>query len=201
LAQRLAPLPIGVRVDEIVESFGFGEIELAVLEGAPGKFTGLGRTNIFERGQRREQSGQHRTPAMDVKFRDVFPGRAGRTRKPQHHRIIDRPLAYIMEQRTGRHSRRRQSAGQRRHDLAGLWTRDAHQGNRARWPARRQCKDGLIPRMHGLFVREGLKRQRDFDSEPELTGDPADLVPIGTAEMLQNPKKRPPRIPRSKEVI
>ena len=36
---------------------------------------------------------------MDVKFRDVFAGRAGRTRKPQHHRIIDRPLADIPKQR------------------------------------------------------------------------------------------------------
>ena len=59
------------------------------------------------------------------------------------------------------HSRRRQFAGKRRHDLSGLRTRDPHQGDRTRWPARRQCKDGLIPRMHGLFVRAVLKRQRD----------------------------------------
>src|SRR5207244_6902678 len=48
-----------------------------------------------------------------------------------------------------------------RHELSGLRTTDAHQGDRARWPARRQCKNGLVPRMHGLFVREVLKRQRD----------------------------------------
>ena len=47
LAQRLAPLPIGVGMDEIVETLGFGQIELAVLERAPGKFPGLGRANIF----------------------------------------------------------------------------------------------------------------------------------------------------------
>ena len=43
LAQRLAALPIGVGMDEIVETFGLGQIELAVLERAPGKFAGLGR--------------------------------------------------------------------------------------------------------------------------------------------------------------
>jgi hypothetical protein len=113
------------------------------------------------KGLRGEQGGQHRASAMDVKFRDVLSRRAGRTRKPQHHRIVDRPLADIPEQRAGGRSRRRQFAGQRRHDLFGLRTRDTHQGNRTRQPARRQCKDGLIPRMHGLFVREVLKRQRD----------------------------------------
>ena len=82
-------------MDEIVETFGFRQIELAVLERAPGKFAGLGRANIFECGQRREQGSQHRASAMDVKFRDVFPSRAGRTRKPQHHGIVDRPLADI----------------------------------------------------------------------------------------------------------
>ena len=54
---------------------------------------------------------------MDVKFRDVFAGRAGRARKPQHHRIVDRPLADIPKQRAGGHSRRRHLAGQRRHDF------------------------------------------------------------------------------------
>jgi hypothetical protein len=44
-------------MDEIVETFGLGQIELAVFESAPGKFAGLGRTNIFERGQRGEQRG------------------------------------------------------------------------------------------------------------------------------------------------
>ena len=27
---------------------------------------------------------------MDVKFRDIFAGCAGRPRKPKHHRIVDR---------------------------------------------------------------------------------------------------------------
>ena len=47
LTQRLAALPIGVGVNEIVETFGLGEIELAVLEGAAGEFAGLGRRAYF----------------------------------------------------------------------------------------------------------------------------------------------------------
>ena len=46
LAQRLAALPIGVGMDQIVETFGLDEIELAVLECAPGEFSRLGRTDI-----------------------------------------------------------------------------------------------------------------------------------------------------------
>jgi hypothetical protein len=34
---------------------------------------------------------------MDVKFGDVFPGRAGRSGKPEHNGIIDRPLTYVVE--------------------------------------------------------------------------------------------------------
>jgi hypothetical protein len=69
---------------------------------------------------------------MDVKFSDVFAGRAGRTRKPKHHGIVDRSLADIHQQRAGGDSGRRHFAGKRRHDLSGLRTRDTHQGNRTR---------------------------------------------------------------------
>ncbi len=98
LPQRLAALPIGVGVDEIVEAFGFGEIELAVLEGAAGEFAGLGGAHILERRQRGEQRGQHRAAAMDVEFGDVFAGGAGGARKPEHHGIVDRPLAWSGQQ-------------------------------------------------------------------------------------------------------
>jgi len=51
---------------------------------------------------------------MDVKLRDVFAGRAGRAWKPEHHGVIDRPLAYIAEQRPGGRPRRRLFSGKRR---------------------------------------------------------------------------------------
>ena len=54
LTQRLAPLAIGVGVNEIVEAFGFGEIELAVLQGTARELAGLGRTQIFYSRERCE---------------------------------------------------------------------------------------------------------------------------------------------------
>ena len=48
MAQRLAALAIGVGMNQIVEAFSFGEIELAVLEGAPREFPGLGRPQTYE---------------------------------------------------------------------------------------------------------------------------------------------------------
>ncbi len=107
LTQRLAALPIGVGVNEIVETFGFGEIEFAVLESAAREFTGLRCPQIVERRKRREQRRENRAAAMDMKFGDVFSGRARRSRKPQHHRIVDRLLIGIAQQRTRRHPRRR----------------------------------------------------------------------------------------------
>ena len=103
LAQRLAALPIGVGVNQIVERFGFGEIELAVLKRAAGEFAGLGGPHIFKSRQCGKQCRQHRAAAMDVKLRDVLAGGAGRSRKPQHHRIVDRPLADIMQQHPRHH--------------------------------------------------------------------------------------------------
>ncbi len=44
LPQRLAPLHLGLGINEICETFDLGEIELAVLKTAPREFAGLGRT-------------------------------------------------------------------------------------------------------------------------------------------------------------
>ena len=54
-AQRLAPLAIGVGVNQIIETFGFGEIELAVLECPAGKLAGLRNAHILGRRQYGEQ--------------------------------------------------------------------------------------------------------------------------------------------------
>ena len=40
---------------------------------------------------------------MDVKFGDVFAGRAGRSRKPEHDRIVDRLPVGVAKQRAGGH--------------------------------------------------------------------------------------------------
>ena len=55
LTQRLAALPVGVGVNQIVETFGLGQIELAVLERAAGELARLGRARVFKRRQCCEQ--------------------------------------------------------------------------------------------------------------------------------------------------
>jgi hypothetical protein len=122
-------------VDEIVETFGLGEIELAVLERAAGEFPGLRRPDLVEGGERGKQRGQHGAPAVDVKFHNVLAGRAGRMRKPKHHRIIDRLPAGVAEQSAGGDARRGRLAGQRGQDGTGLWSGHANDGDRARRPA------------------------------------------------------------------
>ena len=151
-------------MNEIVEAFGFGEIEFAVFKRAAGEFAGLSRPHISERRQCGEHRGDNRAPAMNVKLGDVFAGRAGRPGKPEHHGIIDRPLAYIVEQRPGSSPRRRHFFSECRQRRPGFRSRYADDSNRARRPARRQGEDGLIPWMHRLFVGRLLKRQKQFQS-------------------------------------
>src|SRR3569623_1241372 len=48
LMQRLPPLPVGVGMNEIIETFGLGQIKLAVLERAARELAGLGWTQAFD---------------------------------------------------------------------------------------------------------------------------------------------------------
>jgi hypothetical protein len=130
-------LPIGVGVDQIVEAFGLGQIELAILERAPGEFARLRRTDISETRERCEQRRKYRPPAMNVKFRDVLAGRARRSRKPQHDCIVDRLAVCIPQQRPHRHPRHRNPARERGQHHSGLRPGYPHNGDRAWWPARR----------------------------------------------------------------
>ena len=56
LPERLAPLRLGLGVDEVGEALGFGEVELAVLEGAAGELSRLGGPQAVERPPRRGKS-------------------------------------------------------------------------------------------------------------------------------------------------
>ena len=162
LTQRLAALPVGVGMNQIVEAFGFGEIELAILERAPGELARLRGAHIGERRERREQRRQHRAPAMNMKFRDILAGRAGRARKPQHHGVVDRLPIRIAQQGPRRHPRRRHLARKRNQCGPGLRSGYPDDRNRARRPARRKGKNGLFARMHRLFVPEPSEKATLF---------------------------------------
>ncbi len=138
LTQSLAALPVGVGVNEVVERFGFGQIELAVLERAPGEFTGLRRPHVPKprpapRATRRARPARHEH-ANSAK---VFPCRAGRdreTRGPTASSIG--LLTGIPQQRACGHSGYRYLSGERGQDVSGLRSGDPHQRNRARRPGR-----------------------------------------------------------------
>ena len=120
LAQRLAALPVGVGMDQIVETFGLGEVELAVLERAAGKFAGLGRPHIFAS----PTAPRTAPPAPRVRHgREIrrHPRRsrwpAPETRAPPRRRSA---VGRIAQQRPRRHPGRRNFAGQRGQRRAGL---------------------------------------------------------------------------------
>ena len=152
LPQRLPPLLFGVRTNQIVEALGFGKIELAVFESAAREFARLGGARIPKTSKRIQQSRQYRPAAMDMKLGDIFAGRTRRRRKPQRHRVIKRFAAAIAQRRSRRHARLRCLPDERRNNVASLRSGYAHDGNRRRRTARRQCEDGLLSRMHVLSI-------------------------------------------------
>ena len=93
LTQRLAALPIGVGVDEIVETFGLGEIELAVLERAARELAGSAGTRHFQsptapRRATRAPRVRHGRETRRRPRRSRWPVRE--TRAPPHRRSAGR---------------------------------------------------------------------------------------------------------------
>jgi hypothetical protein len=158
LAQRLLALPIGVGMDQVVETLGLGEIEFSIFERAAGELARLGRPHILECRERCEQGRQHRAAAMDVKFRDVLAGRARRSGKPQYHRIVDRLPGGVAQQGPRRQPRLRHLARERGQRGTRLRPGDPHDRNRAWRPARRQGENRLLTWMHSLFASEPFEK-------------------------------------------
>src|SRR5262249_15278733 len=88
LAERLPSLPRRLGRDQIGPALRGREIELAMLEGAPGEFAGLGEAKA-QRGERLHQSGDDGAAAMEVEFGDVLAGEALGRGKEQGQAVID----------------------------------------------------------------------------------------------------------------
>ena len=149
MAQRLAALAIGVGMNQIVEAFSFGEIELAVLECAPREFAGLGRTQAIDRAERIEHRRDHRASAMNMKFRDVLAGGAVRSRKPERHRFVERAAIEIAQRRQMSETRRRQTPTQPLDRDPRLRSGDPDDGDGRGRAAGRQGEDGEVGRLQG----------------------------------------------------
>ena len=102
LFQRLAPLGLGFRIDQVNQRFGARQVEFAVFDSAPGEFARLGRSEARHRIQRAQHSFDNRAAAMDMEFGDVLAGEAGRLRKPQHQCLIERFAGAVAQPRQNR---------------------------------------------------------------------------------------------------
>ena len=81
LAQRLAPLPFGLGLDQIAEPLDLDKIELAVQKRAARKFAGLGRAGCGKFAERPDQPRHHRAAAVDMQLGAILTGKAARRRK------------------------------------------------------------------------------------------------------------------------
>jgi len=133
LAQGLPTLPFGFGVDQVPDPLGLGKIQLAVLEGPPGKLARLSHAQA-QFGKGLEQRLHHGPAAVHVELGGILPGIAGRALEEEHQRLVQRDAA--MPQTTqARHAWRRNLAGQGSDSLARAGTRhpnDSHSGSPGR---------------------------------------------------------------------
>ena len=117
LPQRLAPLHLGLGVDQVGKTFDLGEIELAVFKAAPRELARLGWAQTIDARERVEQRRDDRLAAMDVKLRDIF---AGGARRPGNHSTsassigvpsAPRKVARVARRAIGRPAPKASSAG------------------------------------------------------------------------------------------
>jgi hypothetical protein len=94
LRQRLAALRFRLGVDEIGEPLDFGQVELAVLEGAARELAGLGETRARQGEHRIDRGPDHRAAAMHVKLGHVLAGEARRCLEPEHEAAVDERRAH-----------------------------------------------------------------------------------------------------------
>ena len=154
LTQRLAALPFGFRHHQIGEALDGGEIELAVLEAAPGELAGLGRTQALDARQRGEHCGDHRAATVQLQFGDILAGLAVRAGKPQRQRLVDRLVCLRVAQASELGGAGRGDfAGKDFQRRAGARPGNADDGNRRRRTAGGEGEDGVAGGGHTLLKR------------------------------------------------
>ena len=91
LRQGLAGLRRGLGIDEIGKSLDFGQVELAVLEGAARELARLGEPRAGKREYGLDDPAYHRAAAMHMEFGHVLAGEARGTFEPEHEAPIEQP--------------------------------------------------------------------------------------------------------------
>ena len=90
LPLRLNPLRLGLGVDQVRQAFGFGQVHLAVLEGAARELARLGRPNSLQTAEDRQQFPDNRRAAVNLEFRDILARNRARPRQPKYQPPVDR---------------------------------------------------------------------------------------------------------------
>ena len=90
LLQGLGPLLGRLRIDQVGNTFGLGQAQPSVLEGAAGEVSGAGRTAT--RGlEGRGHPGHHSRPPVQMQFDNVLPGKAAGALEPDNKAFIHPP--------------------------------------------------------------------------------------------------------------
>ena len=88
MPHRLAPLHLGLGIDEVGEPFDRTEVHLVVEKGPTGKLAGLRRPAPRDRGQRPEHRRHDGAAAMELAFGYILAGEARGSGKPEEERPI-----------------------------------------------------------------------------------------------------------------
>ena len=112
LPPRLPRLRLGLRVHQVGYRLGLGQVDLAVLEGAPRELARLCQPRPGDRAERPQHRQRHSAPAVHVELGHVLAGLAVRPCEPEHQPLIQH--------------------------LACLWVPDVPQRRPARGSARRR---------------------------------------------------------------
>ena len=144
----LPPLRLRLRLDQIGEPFDFRKIDLAVHEGAPGEFAGLGEPQPGNEHERLHDRRRDRPAARDADFRHLLAGEAARRLKAGDQRPVER-LAGLRMAQGSQGCAAVGKLGPRRNRLKrGGTARSGQAHNRDRRPAGagRRRKDRVIDR-------------------------------------------------------
>ena len=143
LGQRLAPLSLGLRIDQVRHRLGLGQVQLAVLERPAGEFARLGQP------QAQPEQGvgygiHHRAAAVQLQLRAVLAGDAGGAGKPEHEGLIEPGLGrWVAKGSQGCFTWNNRPARQGRQGYARTRTRQPHDGDRGPTGGGGQSENGV----------------------------------------------------------
>ena len=159
LLQRLAPLLVGLGRDQIGDALGFGEVELAVLEGAAGEFAGLGQPAHIQLPNRLERSGDDGAATVQVQLGHHLAGLAVGRFEPHHQAAVDRLAAQRIVERAHDHAAglRQRRIARRMTALEGARLGEEHEDVGGARPTQANDREGA-----GMCAR-GLRRAQRVD--------------------------------------